>query len=449
MKEKAKKTFYQCQACGHSSPKWLGRCPECGAWNTLVEEQALPARKFARPSSSPVPLAGIQSGADGRRTSTKIAELDRVLGGGIVRGSVVLIGGDPGIGKSTILLQAASRVPSRTLYVSAEESPEQIKMRAERLKINPGNISVLAEISLENILAEARAMQPGALVVDSIQTVYTEDLASAPGTVGQVRESAAKLMQFAKTTGVPVFIVGHVTKEGMIAGPRVLEHIVDTVLYFEGQRSHSFRVLRTVKNRFGSTNEIGVFEMTDEGLREIENPSELFLAERPAGVAGSVVAASMEGTRPLLVELQALVSPSTFSVPRRSSLGIDFQRVNLMLAVLEKIAGVHLAMTDVFLNIVGGMKLEEPALDLGIAASVVSSLRDRPIDSQTMVFGEIGLSGEIRAVNHAEARLKEAAKIGLKHAFIPKLNKQKIKGNIGIEITGVAHIQEALDKLGV
>jgi DNA repair protein RadA/Sms len=361
------------------------------------------------------------------------------------------VGGDPGIGKSTLLLQAAARLGGAVLYVSAEESPGQIRMRAERLGILSDAIAVLSEISLENILAVAKKSPPKAMVVDSIQTIYTEEMGSAPGSVGQVRECAARLMQFAKTTGVPVFIVGHVTKEGMIAGPRVLEHIVDTVLYFEGQRSHSFRVLRTVKNRFGSTNEIGVFEMTDAGLREIENPSELFLSERPLNVSGSVVAASMEGTRPLLVEIQALVSPSTFSAPRRSALGIDFQRVNLILAVLEKISGVHLASMDVFVNVVGGLRLDEPALDLAVASAVVSSLRERPIAPQTFLFGEIGLSGEIRAVNHAEARLKEAAKIGLRDAVIPRMNLEKLRDapKLGLRIAGAKNLNEALDALGI
>ncbi len=445
---RAEKNVYRCQACGHKSPKWLGRCPECGEWNTLAEEREAPKRASA-PSvfSVPEPLSKIHSAAGGR-TSTGMGELDRILGGGVVMGSVVLVGGDPGIGKSTILLQAASKMPGPALYVSAEESAEQIKARAERLGIDEGPIVVLTEISLEHILAEARSLNPAALIVDSIQTVYTEELSGAPGSVGQVRESAAKLMRFAKTTGVPVFIVGHVTKEGMIAGPRVLEHIVDTVLYFEGHKGQTFRILRAVKNRFGSTNEIGVFEMTDAGLAEVENPSELFLAERPVNVSGSVVAASMEGTRPLLVELQALVSPSTYSVSRRSSLGIDFQRVGMILAVLEKVAGVHLAATDVFLNVVGGLKIEEPALDLAVCASVVSSLREKPVPPETFTFGEIGLSGEVRAVNHAEARLKEASKIGLKKAVIPRGNLEKLKSKAcGLEITGVKDVHEAIEAL--
>lgn len=451
-KDKGKKTFFQCQACGHGTPKWLGRCPECGQWNSLVEEREGPRRGGPlMAASAPEPLSEIRPMAGGR-ASTGIAELDRVLGGGIVRGSVTLVGGDPGIGKSTLLLQAASRLNAPVLYISAEESPEQIKLRAERLGIHADSIGVLAETSLENILGVAGRLPPEAMIIDSIQSIYTEELQSAPGSVGQVRDCSARLMHFAKKTGIRVLIVGHVTKEGMIAGPRVLEHIVDTVLYFEGQRSHSFRVLRTVKNRFGSTNEIGVFEMTDSGLKEIENPSELFLAERPLNVAGSVVAASMEGTRPVLVELQALVTPSTFSVPRRSSLGLDFQRVNLILAVLEKVAGVHLASWDVFLNVVGGLKLQEPALDMAVAAAVVSSLREKPIPPEFVVFGEIGLSGEIRAVNHAEARLREAEKIGLKQAVMPKGNFERLKDGKkfpGLQIAGAGNLKEALEALAL
>ncbi len=441
------KTVYQCQACGFESPKWLGKCPDCGQWNTLVEEHLAPKR-FSRATAHPEPLSSIPHEVGGR-LSTKIAELDRVLGGGIVRGSAVLVGGDPGIGKSTLLLQAAAKFDLPVLYVSAEESPEQIKMRAERLGIRSEKIGVLSETLLENIIAEAKRSRPELLIIDSIQTIYTDEMNSAPGSVGQVRDCAARLVQFAKQNGVSVFIVGHVTKEGMIAGPRVLEHIVDTVFYFEGQKGHSFRILRTVKNRFGSTNEIGVFEMTDAGLSEVENPSELFLAERPVNVSGSVVAASIEGTRPLLVEIQALVSTSTFSVPRRASLGMDLQRVNLILAVLEKVSGLHLAGMDVFLNIVGGLRIDEPAIDLAVAAAVVSSLRNRPISPQAFLFGEIGLSGEIRAVSHADARLKEAAKIGLKEAVIPALNREKLKAINGLAITGAKDINQALDALGI
>ena len=468
------KIVYQCQACGHSSPKWLGRCPDCGQWNTMAEERVVTARRVMGVPSSmgrsrPEPLHSITSTA-GKRISTKISEMDRVLGGGVVPGSVVLVGGDPGIGKSTLILQALFNFEgtssqrtspqggksSGALYVSAEESPEQIKARAERLGLGASGkpektapLMVLSEISLEAILAATEKLAPPALVIDSIQTIYTEELPGAPGSVGQVRDCAAKLMHFAKRTGTPVFIVGHVTKEGAIAGPRVLEHIVDTVLYFEGQRSHSFRILRTVKNRFGSTNEIGVFEMSDSGLREVANPSEIFLAERPLDAPGSVVAASMEGTRPLLVEIQALVSPTSFGVARRSALGVDGQRANLILAVLEKISGVHLAGMDVFLNVVGGLKIEETAVDLAVAAAAVSSLREKKIPPDLFIFGEIGLSGEVRAVNNAELRIREAAKIGLRQAIIPRANLEKIKNERinGLRITGAGNLNEAIEAL--
>ncbi len=445
------KTFYQCQACGYASPKWLGKCPDCNSWNSFVEEQAVAPAKGGRAKqiadkTEPVPLHAIASISE-QRTSTGLREFDRVLGGGVVAGSVVLVGGDPGIGKSTILLQAFSGLSRKTgklLYVSGEESPQQIKMRADRLSIDSENIILLPETSLEGILAAATNLSPDAMVVDSIQTIFTQELMSAPGSVGQVRECAAKLMLHAKRTHVPVFIVGHVTKEGTIAGPRVLEHIVDTVLYFEGDRGHSYRVLRTIKNRFGSTNEIGIFEMSDAGLREVDNPSELFLSERPQHVSGSTVVACMEGTRPLMVEIQALVSQTNFGMPRRTSIGVDFNRVNLLVAVLEKRAGLHLGSTDIFINIVGGLKVVEPAVDLGIIATVASSAREKPVDPQTCVFGEAGLSGEIRAVAHAEMRLKEAAKIGFRRAVIPTGNAAKIHGKQDIEIIGVQDCEEFL-----
>jgi DNA repair protein RadA/Sms len=444
------KTFYQCQACGYTTPKWLGRCPDCGQWNSLVEEKSkgAPERLDSFGPSEPIALSKV-SGADRKRISTKIAELDRVLGGGIVPGSVTLIGGDPGIGKSTLLLEAVCRFDGNVLYVSGEESPEQIKLRAERLSIESDSIALLSETNLENIIEVARGVSPDALVIDSIQTMYTGELSSAPGSVGQVRECASKLMMLAKRTGVPVFIVGHVTKEGAIAGPRVLEHIVDTVLYFEGDRGHSYRILRTQKNRFGSTNEIGVFEMTDSGLMEIENPSELFLSGRPLNVSGSVVVASIEGTRPLLVEIQALVSSSTFGMPRRTSIGMDFQRVNLLVAVLEKIAGLQLSGMDIFTNVVGGIKIQETAVDLGVIGAVASSLREKPVSPDTFVFGETGLSGEIRAVSGSEMRIREAAKIGFKKGVIPATNKEKLKDSFGMEITGVGNVEEALEALGI
>jgi len=445
------KTFYQCQACGHSTPRWMGKCPDCGQWNTLVEEKASRGggkRRQSTASTEPQPLSSIKE-QETERTTTSIGEFDRVLGGGIVRGSVVLIGGDPGIGKSTLLLQSMAGLEGPVLYVSGEESPEQIKLRADRMGVSSDSIMLLPETSLENVLLAAAEMEPSALVVDSIQTMRTDELESAPGSVGQVRECAARTMFYAKNSGVPVFIIGHVTKDGAIAGPRVLEHIVDTVLYFEGDRGHPYRILRTVKNRFGSTNEIGVFEMSDRGLREIDNPSEMFLSERPEGVAGSVVVASIEGTRPVLVELQALVSQTGFGVPRRTSIGMDYQRVSLLVAVLEKIGGMQLGGMDIFTNVVGGLKLVEPALDMGVVLALSSSLREIPIAPDMLAFGEVGLSGEIRAVSQAETRLKEAAKIGFKRAIIPRSNAERISSIKGIEVTGVSNITEALEAAGL
>ncbi|GAB4488564.1 MAG: DNA repair protein RadA [Thermodesulfovibrionales bacterium] len=447
------KIIYQCQSCGHASPKWLGKCPDCGSWNSFVEERPAPAGRGGMSvpvlgTTEPVSLTTIDSGSD-RRMPTGLREFDRVLGGGVVQGSVVLVGGDPGIGKSTLLLQAfsgLSREAGTLLYVSGEESPQQIKMRADRLSVDSEKIVLLPETSLEGILDAAMKISPKAMVVDSIQTVYTQEILSAPGSVGQVRECAARLMLFAKRANVPVFIVGHVTKEGTIAGPRVLEHIVDTVLYFEGDRGHAYRILRTMKNRFGSTNEIGIFEMSDAGLREVDNPSALFLSERPQRVSGSAVVASLEGTRPLMVEVQALVSLSNFGMPRRTSIGVDFNRVNLLVAVLEKRAGLHLGGMDIFVNVVGGLKIVEPAVDLGIVATIASSAREKPVDAATCVFGEIGLSGEIRAVAQAEARIREAEKLGFRRAVLPKGNADKLfSGVSGIEIVGVRELGEFLE----
>ncbi|MGD0281971.1 MAG: DNA repair protein RadA [Dissulfurispiraceae bacterium] len=466
------KTIFQCQSCGYASPKWLGKCPDCGAWNSFSEERQSPRALKSSNAFGGIaeaqPLNKITGGKE-RRNCIGIQELDRVLGGGLVDGAVVLIGGDPGIGKSTLILQALAKiagqksqvrtrngVPEKSqdflgnktvLYVSGEESPEQIKLRAERLSINAETIILLPETLVENIIAVAGEIKPSVLVIDSIQTIFTGDLTSAPGSVGQIRESAAKIMLFAKKTGLPVFLIGHVTKEGAIAGPRVLEHLVDTVLYFEGDRGHPYRILRTVKNRFGSTNEIGVFEMTDSGLSEINNPSELFLSERPLNVSGSTVIAAMEGTRPLLVEIQALVAPTTFGMPRRTSMGVDFNRVNLLVAVLEKQAGMHLGGMDIFINVVGGLKVIEPASDLGVIAAIASSFREIPIDSKTCIFGEVGLSGEVRAVAQGETRLKEAAKIGFEKAIIPKGNMERLKTALGLTIVGVKNVEEAMEHI--
>ena len=415
----------------------------------MVEEKSSPATRHSVHASiqKPQPLSSISGGKD-KRVTTGMNELDRVLGGGIVDGSVILVGGDPGIGKSTLLIQTGANLSERAgkvLYVSGEESPEQIKLRADRLSIHSDNVVLLPETNLEGIIQTAASLSPGLIIIDSIQTMYTEELTSAPGSVGQVRECAAKLMSFAKRSQIPLFLIGHVTKEGAIAGPRVLEHIVDTVLYFEGERGHAYRILRTVKNRFGSTNEIGVFQMTDSGLLPIENPSELFLSERPQNVSGSTVVASMEGTRPLLIELQALVSPTTFGMPRRTCIGVDFNRVNLLVAVLEKIAGLHLGGMDIFVNVVGGIKIVEPAVDMGVVAAVASSLREIPIHPRTVLFGEVGLSGEIRAVSQVDSRVKEAAKIGFERAILSKTNSARLKDSHGLEIIGASNVEEFLE----
>lgn len=442
------KTVFSCQNCGCQSPKWLGKCPDCGSWNSMAEE--LPVAAGGRGQSvgqaRPIPICDVPAQAEARIAS-RIGELDRVLGGGIVPGSLVLIGGDPGIGKSTLLLQAMlslAETVGQVLYVSGEESASQTRLRGERLGVSHRNLLVLAENSLEAILSQASALKPSAMVVDSIQTVWTSALESAPGSVSQVRESAGKLMMLAKGSNLPVFIVGHVTKDGAIAGPRVLEHMVDTVLYFEGDGSHPFRILRAVKNRFGSTNEIGVFEMKQEGLCEVANPSELFLSERPLGVAGSVVTASLEGSRPLLVELQALVTSTSFGVPRRTTIGVDHNRLALLVAVLEKKVGMHLAGQDIYLNAAGGVRLNEPAADLAMIMAVASSHLDKPIPPQTVILGEVGLAGEVRAVSQPELRIAEAEKLGFSTCILPAGSVKRLKKG-SIKIRGVASVQEALE----
>jgi len=440
------KILYQCQSCGYTSPKWLGKCSDCGAWNSFVED-AYAGKLKKRETAGPVVLSEISHTTQNRH-STAIKEFDRALGGGVVLGSVVLIGGDPGIGKSTLLLQALKGLTKlgKVLYVSGEESPEQIKMRADRLKVKSDNIILLPETSLEGILSIAQEMKPWAVVIDSIQTIFSLELPSAPGSVSQIRECATKLMFFSKKFGIPLFIIGHVTKEGAIAGPRVLEHIVDTVLYFEGDKGTPFRILRAVKNRFGSTNEIGVFEMTESGLREVDNPSQLFLSEKPENVSGSVITASLEGTRPLLVEIQALVSASNFGMPRRTALGVDYNRVNLLVAVLDKRIGMHLGSMDIFVNVVGGLKIDEPAVDMALIAAIVSSAKNAPVDSRTFVFGEIGLAGELRAISQPGIRIKEAAKLGLKKGIVPVANAKNIKES-DIEVIGAKNVEEAMQIL--
>lgn len=448
---KAKTTFH-CQACGHQALRWLGRCPDCGGWNTLKEERlpVAPKGRQGMPTTAmavATPISDIEIVGE-PRYSTGMGEFDRVLGGGVVPGSVMLIGGDPGIGKTTLLLQALpllAQPGEQVLYVSGEESPRQIKMRGQRLGIDGKHLLILGETSLEQILKAIQEIQPAAVVVDSIQTVYTEQLTSAPGSISQVQEVAGQLMWFAKRSNVPVFIIGHVTKEGAIAGPRLLEHIVDTVLYFEGDKSHSFRILRAVKNRFGSTNEIGVFEMKDGGLEEVSNPSELFLAERPQRSTGSVVVSSLEGTRPILVELQALVSGTNYPMPKRMANGVEPNRLSLLLAVMEKRLGMHLSGQDVYVNVVGGIHIDEPAIDLGIVAAVTSSLRESPIDFTTLVMGEVGLGGEVRAISQAELRIREAAKMGFKRCLLPERNVAKLEPVEGIELIGIHEVGDALD----
>jgi DNA repair protein RadA/Sms len=445
------KSLYSCQKCGYQSAKWLGKCPDCNSWNTLAEEVILQTGSAAAdsmPAAAPLPLNEVADAAEKRR-SCGISELDRVLGGGLVAGSLVLIGGDPGIGKSTLLLQATdhlAKAEGPVLYVSGEESAQQIRLRGSRMGVNAGGLFLLAETSLERIITHVHRLKPQVLVVDSIQTVFTAALESAPGSVSQVRETAGRLMMLAKGSGIPVFLVGHVTKDGSIAGPRVLEHMVDTVLYFEGDAGHPFRVLRAVKNRFGSTNEIGVFEMKEGGLCEVKNPSELFLSERPIGVAGSVVIATLEGSRPLLVELQALVSSSSLGVPRRTTIGVDHNRLALLVAVLEKKVGLNLAGQDIFLNVAGGVKLNEPAADLGMIAAVASSHLDKPVDPHAILLGEVGLAGEVRGITQPEMRVREAAKLGFSRCLLPagNLNQVKIKG---MELVGIRSVEEALERL--
>lgn len=439
---------YVCQSCGHASPKWLGRCPECGEWNSLVEEiptAAGHARGAPSTSSAPIPITEVPEATE-PRVSTGMAELDRVLGGGLVAGSLVLIGGEPGIGKSTLLTMISQRLASRggtVLYVSGEESTQQIKLRAQRLGASARSLLLLAETSLDAIIDAVGKVQPQVLVVDSIQTVYKPDLPSAPGSVGQVRESTANLLRLAKGSGTAVLLVGHVTKEGQIAGPRVLEHIVDTVLYFEGDRQHAYRILRATKNRFGSTNEIGVFEMRAEGLREVSNPSAAFLSERAREAPGSSVVCAQEGSRPLLVEIQALVTPTAFGMPRRTASGLDYNRLVVLLAVLEKRAGLHLGSQDVYVSVAGGLTIDEPAVDLGIAAAVASSLRNRSVDQTAVAIGEVGLAGEIRAVSQLGVRIAEAARMGFRRVVTPRAGAEEQQRD-GLEAVPVEDLSEAL-----
>ena len=449
---KGKKSVFFCQNCGHEENKWLGQCPMCKEWNTFVEEPV----SFSKSASAKlikdaevVALKHVETDQE-ERIKTKIEELDRVLGGGIVPGSLLLVGGDPGIGKSTLLLQVCQRLcedKHQVLYISGEESLKQIKLRANRMGEFTEDLLLLCETNLEIVKNVIQKRKPEVGIIDSIQTMYSEEVASAPGSVSQVRESTNVFMQLAKGLGISIFIVGHVTKEGTVAGPRVLEHMVDTVLYFEGDRHASYRILRGVKNRFGSTNEIGVFEMRQNGLVEVENPSEFMLNGKPENASGSVVACSMEGTRPILIEIQALVCSSNFGMPRRTAAGTDYNRVNLLMAVLEKRVGIHLSNYDAYVNIAGGIKMNEPAVDLGIVMAIVSSYKNQPIDEKTIVFGEVGLSGEVRAVNMPEQRVAEAKKLGFTTCIMPEVSREVVKNIKGIKIIGVKTINEALQVL--
>ena len=447
---KAKKSVYFCQNCGHEESKWLGQCPMCKEWNTFAEEKvvSIKGQKSSEEKQvQAVTLSSVTTDED-ERMKTELVELDRVLGGGIVPGSLVLVGGDPGIGKSTLLLQVCQKLSAmnkKVLYISGEESLKQIKLRANRMGEFSENLYLLCETSLNLIQTAIEREKPDVVVIDSIQTMYNEEIGSAPGSVSQVRESTNVFMQLAKGMNIAIFIVGHVTKEGTVAGPRVLEHMVDTVLYFEGDRHASYRILRGVKNRFGSTNEIGVFEMRKEGLVEVENPSEFMLSGKPENASGSVVACAMEGTRPMLMEIQALVCKSNFGMPRRTAAGIDYNRVNLLMAVLEKRVGLPLSGYDAYVNIAGGIRMNEPAIDLGVIMAVASSYKNKPVAEDMIVFGEVGLSGEVRAVTMPEQRVAEARKLGFKTCVLPEVCVKNIGHTEGIELVGVKSVAQAMD----
>ena len=448
---KAKKSIYFCQNCGHEESKWLGQCPMCREWNTFVEEKVTVSKGTAAKNTvreaEVVTLSSVSTDQEDRM-QTEIEELDRVLGGGVVPGSLVLVGGDPGIGKSTLLLQVCKRLSDqgrKVLYISGEESLKQIKLRANRMGTFSDHLLLLCETNLETIRQVIEREHPAVAVIDSIQTMYSEEVTATPGSVSQVREATNTLMQIAKGLNITIFIVGHVTKEGTVAGPRVLEHMVDTVLYFEGDRHASYRILRGVKNRFGSTNEIGVFEMRETGLEEVPNPSEYMLNGRPEDASGSVVACSMEGTRPILMEIQALVCRSNFGMPRRTAAGTDYNRVNLLMAVLEKRVGLPLSNYDAYINIAGGIRMNEPAIDLGIVMAIVSSYKNQSISPGTIVFGEVGLSGEVRAVSMPEQRVAEARKLGFKTCIMPQVSKDMLKKIEGIEVIGVKSVNQAMN----
>jgi DNA repair protein RadA/Sms len=447
------KTIFVCQNCGYKAPKWLGRCPDCGAWNALVEELIERGHRDGgkrQPSlERPQRIDAIAMDKE-LRDNTGISEFDRTLGGGVVPGSLVLIGGDPGMGKSTLILQVVQRLAQqglRTLYVSGEESVQQIKMRAQRIAAHSSELYLLSGTCLEDIIDRLEELAPRIIVIDSIQTIFTESLGSAPGSIGQVREVTSRLMSLAKSSGRAIFLIGHVTKDGAIAGPKVLEHLVDTVLYFEGDGSHMYRILRSVKNRYGPTNEIGVFEMTDNGLEEVGNPSKVFLEERADDVSGSVVISCIEGTRPLLVELQALVCASSLAIPRRTTIGVDPNRVSVLVAVLAKRGGVALSDKDIFINVAGGIRVDEPAIDLGIISTAASSFLNKPIPKDTVTFGEVGLSGEVRGVSQTELRLREAVKLGFSRCLLSKKSIKTLKTTLDMELVGVSSVTELLEVL--
>ena len=450
---KKSKTSFFCQHCGYMSPKWLGKCPSCNGWNCFAEELVSEPESGARAEmkfdGKPLPIEDIPA-EEGQRTVTGIAEIDRVLGGGIVSGSAILIGGEPGIGKSTLMLQVMKNLAEsghKVLYVSGEESAHQIKLRSNRIGATTKDLLLLVEVSLERILEQIKKVEPAIVVIDSIQTVYSDDLMSAPGSVGQVREASSRLILFSKKNGIPVFLVGHVTKDGSIAGPKVLEHMVDTVLYFEGDSGHAYRIIRSIKNRFGPTNEIGVFEMQEKGLKEVPNPSAFFLEQRPQNVPGSVVVPSLEGTRPILVEIQALVSATNLGMPRRTAIGVDHNRVSLLVAVLDKICGLHLGSSDIFINVAGGVRVEEPAVDLGVVAAMASSFLDRPVDFRTFILGEVGLTGEVRAVSQIEVRVKEAARLGFSRCIVPKTSAKQLTKIGKMEVCAIGSLKELLENL--
>ena len=443
------KTVFVGNNCGYESPKWMGKCPACGEWNSFFEEKVITSKssngKTNKERVKPIELSKIE-GKETTRVSTGFDELDRVLGGGLVNGSLVLLGGEPGIGKSTIILQICNKIKTagKVLYVSGEESAEQVKIRADRLNVKNDNLLFLSETDINIVEEEIEQIKPALVIIDSIQTMYSDEITSAPGSVSQVREITAKIMRMCKENGITTILIGHVTKDGNIAGPRVLEHMVDTVLYLEGERYFSYRILRGVKNRFGSTNEIGMFEMQNEGLVEIDNPSSILISERNENPAGSVIVASIEGTRPLLVEFQALTTQSVYGLPRRTANGIDYNRLTLLIAVLEKKAGLTLGNQDVYLNVVGGLKVNEPAIDLGIILATASSFKNIPIPKDVVALGEVGLTGEVRAINLIEKRLKEAEKLGFKTCIIPESNKKNLKDTYKLDIIGVHNINEAI-----